>query len=142
MKKDKSMIEVAYEVLKERDSLPVTERAIAFKELYAKVNGILEMTEEEISDKIGIFYSDLTFDGRFVELAKNNLWDLRSNHTYSATHIDIKDVYSDIETKDDDQEEEEADKKEQAEANLAEEEEDPDAPLGEEQEGMNKENLY
>ena len=35
-------------------------------------------------------------DGRFVNLGDNQ-WDLRTNQTYDKVHIDMNDVYSDIE---------------------------------------------
>ncbi len=141
MKKDKSMIETAYDFLVEREKLPVQDRELPFAELYAHVVESLEMTEDERKANIGRFYSDLSFDGRFVEL-KDNHWDLRSNHTYSAVHIDVKDIYSDIDTPNDDEEE----KKEEESEDLAEEGE------GDEEEGenvpedvvnsINRDNLY
>ena len=51
----------------------------------------------------------MMLDGRFVTLG-DNLWDLRSRHTFDKVHIDMKDVYSDVETVDDDNEEEEEEK--------------------------------
>ena len=45
-------------------------------------------------------------DGRFVTLGENK-WDLRSRHTFDKTHIDMKDVYSEVEISDDDNEENE-----------------------------------
>lgn len=44
-------------------------------------------------------------DGRFVNLG-DNTWDLRKNNTYDKVHIDINDVYSDVEMTDNDEEEE------------------------------------
>ena len=52
------------------------------------------------------FYTNLLLDGRFVTLGENQ-WDLRSRHTFDKVHIDMKDVYSDVETEDDDTEENE-----------------------------------
>lgn len=48
-------------------------------ELFTNVCKKLKLSEKEISDKIGDFYTALTFDKRFVIL-KNGKWDLRSNH--------------------------------------------------------------
>ena len=48
-------------------------------------------------------------DGRFVTLGENK-WDLRSRHTFDKTHIDMKDVYSEVEISDDDVEEDEDEK--------------------------------
>lgn len=101
MKKDKSMIDTAYEALKERDSLPVLERAMSFADLFALVAEKLEMSEEEKLDRIGDFYSDLTFDGRFIGLnegSQKNYWDLRNNHSSARYHIEINDIYGAEET--------------------------------------------
>ncbi len=113
MKKDKSMIDEAYDILSSRNSLDIGERPISFAELYDQVAANLQMEKEERDARIGHFYSDLTFDGRFVELAKEGKWDLRSNHTFDAVHIDINDIYSSEEAKDDDKEEEAEEKKEE-----------------------------
>ena len=45
-------------------------------------------------------------DGRFVTLGENQ-WDLRVRHKYESVHIDMSEVYSDVETYDEDSEEEE-----------------------------------
>ena len=58
-------------------------------------------------------------DGRFVTLGENQ-WDLRVRHKYESVHIDMSEVYSDVETYDEDSEEEE----EEAEYNSAFEDED------------------
>ena len=54
-------------------------------------------------------------DGSFVTLGEN-LWDLRSSHTFDKVHIDMKDVYSDVEATDDSDEEELIEEKEYNEA--------------------------
>ena len=58
-------------------------------------------------------------DGRFVTLGENE-WDLRVRHKFEKVHIDMSEVYSDVETYDEDSEEEE----EEAEYNSAFEDED------------------
>ena len=45
-------------------------------------------------------------DGRFVTLGENQ-WDLRVRHKYESVHIDMSEVYSDVETYDEDVEDEE-----------------------------------
>ena len=87
------MLDVAYDVLKGRDNLLPAERYMNFADLYGEVATVLEMSQEEKDERIGAFYSGLSFDGRFVELT-NNTWDLRANHTYEKVHIDASDVYS------------------------------------------------
>lgn len=87
--KNKSMVDVAYMIVKE------TVNPILFKDLYKELVSKLELSEEEANAKIASFYTNLTLDGRFVDL-KNTLWDLRERQTYDKVHIDINDVYSDI----------------------------------------------
>jgi len=83
--------------------------SIAFTELYEKIAKDLEMNEDEKKAHIGRFYTDLTLDGRFVAMT-DGVWDLRSRHTYDKVHIDVNDVYSDVEAEDEDSEDEEEDK--------------------------------
>jgi DNA-directed RNA polymerase subunit delta len=64
------------------------------------------LSEEEASKKVSRFYTNLMLDGRFVTLGEN-LWDLRSRHKYETVHIDMSEVYSDVETYDEDSEEDE-----------------------------------
>ena len=88
--KNESMVDVAYSVLK--DSNKITR----FCDLYNEVAIRLELTEQEKEDRISQFYTGLSLDGRFVTLGDNE-WDLRSNQTYDKVHIDMNDVYSDME---------------------------------------------
>lgn len=106
MKTEKSMIETAYEIM-EASNTP-----IAFTAFYDKIGEALAMSPEEKNERIGDFYTDLTLDGRFVSLT-DNTWDLRSRHTYDKVHIDVNDVYSQVEESDADEE----DKKEEKEYN-------------------------
>lgn len=85
----RSMVDVAFEILSERID------PISFKELFFEVLTREGVTHEDGINLISKFYTDLTFDGRFVDL-KNNEWDLRSRQTYDKVHIDMNDVYSDI----------------------------------------------
>jgi DNA-directed RNA polymerase subunit delta len=86
----KSMIEVAYEVLKGRKT------AIKFVDLWKKVAKELDLTDEEYSSLISRFYTQLSLDEKFV-LLEDNAWDLRERHKFSKVHIDMNDVYSEIE---------------------------------------------
>lgn len=56
-------------------------------ELFTNVCKKLKLSEQEIVDKIGDFYTALTFDKRFIIL-KNGKWDLRTNH---LINIEIED---------------------------------------------------
>ena len=90
MRTDKSMIEEAYEILSSNGG------DLSFVDLADKIAVALEMNEEEKKQKLGALYTSLSLDGRFVTL-KDNTWDLRSRHTYEKVHIDVNDVYTEIE---------------------------------------------
>ncbi len=100
MRLDKSMIEEAYEILNNNNG------SLTFQELADKVAAALEMTEEEKKARLGALYTSLSLDGRFVTLT-DNTWDLRSRHTYAKVHIDVNDVYTEVEETEEDSEENE-----------------------------------
>lgn len=95
----KSLLDLTYEFISTQ-SEPASFAEIC--EYIAKESGL---TKEELDKKISRFYTNLVLDGRFVTLGENT-WDLRSRHTFDKVHIDMKDVYSDVEAADDDEEEE------------------------------------
>ncbi len=99
MKLDKSMIETAYEVLEKSDG------SLTFAELADKVAEALEMNEEEKKARLGSLYTSLSLNGKFVTLT-DNTWDLRSRHTYAKVHIDVNDVYTEVEESEEEPEEE------------------------------------
>lgn len=92
------MLELAHEFL---DSKP---KSVTFKQIWAYVVKQKGFSEEEANKKVSSFYTSLLLDGRFVTLGENK-WDLRSRHTFDKVHIDMKDVYSDMDTSDSDSEE-------------------------------------
>ncbi len=97
MEKNISMLDVALKILTDaKTSLP-------FRELYDKIAEELKMTDSEKKENIGIFYTYLTLDGHFVALTDNH-WDLRSRHTFDKVHIDVRDVYSEVNTESGDEE--------------------------------------
>ncbi|MCI1245664.1 MAG: DNA-directed RNA polymerase subunit delta [Bacilli bacterium] len=100
----KSLLEVAYEEISKAKG------PVSFKNLYETITKDLEMSDEEKKEHIGRFYTDISLDGHFVALP-DGMWDLRANHTYEKVHIDVNDVYSDVETSDDDADDQ-ADEKE------------------------------
>ncbi len=53
------------------------------------------MSEEDGRKVISQFYTNLTLDGRFVDL-KDNEWGLRERETYDKVHIDMNAVYSEL----------------------------------------------
>lgn len=91
--KNESMVDVAYSILKER------QYEISFKELYDEVSSKLEFDEGIKSDKISKFYTNLSLDGRFVNLKEGN-WDLRERHKYDDVHIDMNSFYKDMDDED------------------------------------------
>ena len=98
----------------------------------------LGLSKEEAAAKVSRFYTNLMLDGRFVTLGENE-WDLRIRHKFEKVHIDMSEVYSDVETSYDDSEEEE----EEAEYNKAfedeEEQKEEDFNSDEEQEESEEE---
>lgn len=92
-----------------------------FQDIWAYCVKEAGLTTEEAAQKVSRFYTNLMLDGRFVTLGENQ-WDLRVRHKYESVHIDMSEVYSDVETYDEDSEEEE----EEAEYNAAFEEDKKD----------------
>ena len=112
---ERSLIEIAYEfVSSKKDSS-------SFKDIWAYVVENAGLTPEEASAKVSRFYTNLMLDGRFVTLGENE-WDLRVRHTFDKVHIDMKDVYSEVDSEDDVDSEE---KEEEDEYNAAFEEKKP-----------------
>ena len=99
----RSLLDLAY------DYVSQSKGQVSFKDLWAYVVEKAGLDEETAARRVSSFYTNLRVDGRFVTLGENQ-WDLRSRHTFDKVHIDMKDVYSDVETSDDDEEEDEEDK--------------------------------
>lgn len=88
----KSMIDIAYEWLVQQS------KEADFADLWNVVTKELEFTPEEAERRVGLFYSYLTLDGRFVTVGENR-WDLRKNLTFDKVHIDMNDIYAEEEEK-------------------------------------------
>ena len=88
--KNESMVDVAYSYLKE------IKKKVKFNDLFNVISERIGFSEEEKENLISNFYTNLSLDGRFVTLG-NNEWDLRSNQTYDKVHIDMNDIYTDME---------------------------------------------
>ena len=110
----KSLLDHAYDYLCSKP------QSVSFAEMWDYIKDAAGLSEEQAADKVSHLYTNLMLDGRFVTLGENQ-WDLRVRHTFDKVHIDMKDVYSDVETSDDDLEDEEDEK----EYNSAFEEEKP-----------------
>ena len=101
----KSLLDLAY------DYVSQSKGQVSFKDLWAYVVEKAGLDEETAARRVSSFYTNLMLDGRFVTLGENQ-WDLRSRHTFDKVHIDMKDVYSDVEASDVDEEEEDEEEKE------------------------------
>ena len=93
--KEGSMLDSALHILETEG------KEMKFADLWAKVKEDLEISPEEENQRIGRFYTDLSLSGTFVVLGENT-WDLRVRHTYDKVHIDVNDVYSDVDERDTD----------------------------------------
>ena len=111
----KSLLDLAFDYVSEQ------KQQSKFQDIWAYCVKEAGLSEEEAAAKVSRFYTNLMLDGRFVTLGENE-WDLRIRHKFEKVHIDMSEVYSDVETFDDDSEEEE----EEAEYNKAFEEEKKD----------------
>ena len=87
---NRSIVEVAYELLSKKQG------AQKFNKFYNEVSNVLAMDEEEKEQNISKFYTKLTLDERFV-LLEDNTWDLRERQSFDKVHIDMNDIYSELE---------------------------------------------
>lgn len=94
----RSTLDVAYEAIKNRGS------AYPFLELWNEVSKKQEFTSEEKLNLLSQFYTNITLDGRFVNVG-DNTWNLREKLRSDQIKIEISEVYSDVDEGDDDLEE-------------------------------------
>lgn len=128
----KSLLDYAY------DFVSHSKGQVSFKDLWAYVCKEAGLDEETAARRVSSFYTNLMLDGRFVTLGEN-MWDLRSRHTFDKVHIDMKDVYSDVEASDEEDKEED---EEELEYNSAfEEPKEEDSEFGEEGEEEKEEEV-
>ena len=120
----KSLLDLAY------DYVSGQSQQSKFEDIWAYCVKEAGLSKEEADNKVSRFYTNLMLDGRFVTLGENE-WDLRVRHKFEKVHIDMSEVYADVETYDEDIEEEE----EEAEYNSDfEDEKNKDDDLGSESE--------
>ena len=120
----KSLLDYAY------DYVSGQSQQSKFEDIWAYCVQQAGLSKEEADNKVSRFYTNLMLDGRFVTLGENE-WDLRVRHKFEKVHIDMSEVYADVETYDEDVEEEE----EEAEYNSDfEDEKNKDDDLGSESE--------
>ena len=96
----KSLLDYAYDYVSGRSEQS------KFEDIWAYCVKEAGLSEEEAKQKVSRFYTNLLLDGRFVTLGENE-WDLRVRHKFEKVHIDMSEVYSDVEATDEDSEEEE-----------------------------------
>ena len=122
----KSNLDVAF------DLIVKTGKEVSFKDIWNEIVSVQGYDEETAKRLMGQFYTNLSLDGRFVTLG-DNTWDLRSRHTFDKVHIDMNDVYSDVETtSDEDVDEEDVEYNKMLEGDS--EEKDEEEGLGEDEE--------
>lgn len=88
---EKSNLDVAFDLINKEG------KEVSFKDIWAEITRVQGFDEETSKRLMGQFYTNLSLDGRFVTLGDNK-WDLRSRHTFDKVHIDMNDVYTDVET--------------------------------------------
>ena len=109
-----SYTDIAYELLK------LDKKSKKTNDLFKEVCNLLQISEDNMLDMIGDFYTTLTTDKRFI-LLEDGTWDLRNRHT-SDKVIKVMD-------EEDDEEEE---LEEETEEEFEEEQEDFDSALNDE----------
>ena len=92
------MIEVAYQVLTNNNG------AMPFVDLWKDVSQEMGFTQTQFEDNIAQFYTDLSLDGRFLNMSQNT-WDLCSRHTYSESVMDTDSIAIDEDDEDDEESE-------------------------------------
>lgn len=106
--KDKSKEEL--EVLSYTDLteliLKENKKPMSTKDIFTTICELLELSDEEFTNKIGDFYTSLTTDKRFI-LLENAMWDLKDNHKVEIVLDDEEDdeEYSDEESEDEEEDE-------------------------------------
>lgn len=106
----KSMVETAYQVLKTH------QEPIPFVQLWTEVSKEMGFMPTQAEDNIAQLYTDLSMDGRFLNMA-GNTWDLRSRHTYSESVTDTSTIAIDDSDEDEEDIDEELDADEEKKLN-------------------------
>ncbi len=96
-----SMTDVAFELMTKKKS------SQDFDRLWKEVREIKGFTNEESVELKSLFYTNITLDGRFITLGEN-VWDLRSRHKFEDVHIDMNEIYADVEEVDEDDDSEDS----------------------------------
>ena len=105
--KDKSKEEL--EVLSYTDLteliLKENKKPMSTKDIFTAICELLELSDEEFTNKIGDFYTSLTTDKRFI-LLENAMWDLKDKHKVEIVldEDDEDEEYADEEEQEEDEE--------------------------------------
>ena len=103
IREKESKTDIAYRVMlkkkKERNFYDLWEDV---KAELAKVATPEEL--ENVEEDISFFYTNLTLDGRFVNVGENK-WNLRERVTFDKIHVDMNEFYADVEETSDEDEE-------------------------------------
>ena len=110
----RSMVEVGYELLEKKQGPQ------KFNKFWNEVSEVLGLDVSEADSYVSDFYTNLSLDERFV-LLEDNTWDLRERQSFDKVHIDMNDIYSEI-----DEEEKELKEEEEEEESYNEYDEDSD----------------
>lgn len=95
-----SMVNIAFEILTQ------AEGAMSFYDIWKQVAEKKEFDEEQKDENESLFYTNMIMDGRMITVGENK-WDLRSRHKFEEVHIDMNDIYSDDDSEDNTEEEDE-----------------------------------
>ena len=102
-----SYTDITYLLIKEN------KKAMNTAELFKKICDLLDLTDEDFSEKIGDYYTSLTIDKRFYML-EGAVWDLTENHKVELALDDDDEITDDsdeeeLEDENDDQNVEDVD---------------------------------
>ena len=91
IKERESKTDIAYRLMSKR------KKERSFYDFWEDVKAELvklygEESIENIDEDISFFYTNLTLDGRFVNVGDNK-WNLRERVTFDKVHIDMNDIY-------------------------------------------------
>ena len=105
IKERESKTDIAYRLLSKK------KKERGFYELWEDVKSELAKVRdpeelENIDDDISFFYTNLTLDGRFVNVGDNK-WNLRERVTFDKVDIDMSDIYMDEEEESEEEENDE-----------------------------------
>ncbi|UTR16286.1 DNA-directed RNA polymerase subunit delta [Salipaludibacillus sp. LMS25] len=77
-----SMLEIAYELLSEE------KKPIDYHALLKQVGDVKDMTEEQLNKRISHLYTEMSIDGRFVNIGDSR-WGLRSWYPFDQTEEEL-----------------------------------------------------